>query len=100
MSGQKSWGYDYGLRDQIRRAMVSVSANIVEGFEKNTNKEFIRYLRIAKGSIGEVRNHFYVAESLGYISNKEFNVVNQELLTVAKQIGGFINYLRKFRYQE
>ena len=60
---------DYGFKDQIQRAGVSVMNNIAEGFEKNSsNQEFARYLDISKGSCGEVRSMYYVAEDLGYIS--------------------------------
>ncbi len=88
---------DFGLRDQLRRAIVSVSSNIVEGFEKNNNNEFIRYLKIAKGSAGEARNQIYIALSATYISESQFNKVNKLLEDLARQIGGFIIYLEKQR---
>ncbi|MCX6763243.1 MAG: four helix bundle protein [Candidatus Moranbacteria bacterium] len=84
---------DFGLRDQIRRAVVSISSNIVEGFEKNSNNEFIRFLKIAKGSTGEVRNQLYIAFSVGYASKQEFDIINVELENLAGQIGKFISYL-------
>ena len=84
---------DFGLRDQIRRAIISVSSNIVEGFEKNNNNEFIRFLKIAKGSAGEVRNQLYIALTVGYITKSEFERVNKELIDLSNQIGSFINYL-------
>jgi len=84
-------------RDQIRRAIVSVSSNIVEGFEKNNNNEFIRYLKIAKGSVGEVRNQLFIAKELSYITESEFNNINKLLLDLANQIGAFIVYLTKTR---
>ena len=84
---------DYGLKDQIRRAIVSVSSNIVEGFEKNNNNEFIRYLRISKGSCGEVRNQLYIALTVGYISDSEFEELNQKAKTLANKIGKLIIYL-------
>lgn len=84
---------DFGLRDQIRRAIISVSSNIVEGFEKNNNNEFIRYLKIAKGSAGEVRNQLYIALMVNYITKTEFEELNRELIDLSKQIGSFINYL-------
>ena len=90
---QGKFSKDFGLRDQIRRAIISVSSNIVEGFEKNNNNEFIRYLRIAKGSTGEVRNQLYIALAVGYITKSEFENLNKELIDLSNQIGSFINYL-------
>jgi four helix bundle protein len=86
---------DFSLKDQIRRAVVSISSNIVEGFEKSNNNEFIRYLRIAKGSTGEVRNQLYVACNLGYLTEEEFKEINEKFISLAKQIGSFISYLEK-----
>ncbi len=59
LASQPKFSRDFPLRDQIRRAIISVSSNIVEGFEKNNNNEFIRYLKISKGSAGEVRNQLF-----------------------------------------
>jgi four helix bundle protein len=84
---------DYGLKDQVRRASVSIMANIAEGFERGSNKEFIQFLYIAKGSAGEVRAQLYIAFDLGYISKGEFDNLNTELLTLSKQLSGFIKYL-------
>lgn len=84
---------DYGLKDQIQRAMVSVSSNIVEGFEKNNNNEFIRYLRIAKGSAGEVRNQLHIALSVGYVTPVDFERIMKGLEGLSGQIGAFIVYL-------
>jgi four helix bundle protein len=90
---------DFGLRDQIRKSTISISANIVEGFEKNNNNEFIRFLKIAKGSVGETRNHLYIALGIGYIDEEEFNGLNNQLMSVAKQLSGFISYLVKQKEQ-
>lgn len=84
---------DFGLRDQMQRAAVSISSNIAEGFEKNNNKEFIRYLRIAKGSAGELRNQFEIAYNLKYLDSMEYKDIQEELLLLARQISGFIKYL-------
>jgi len=88
---------DYGLRDQIRRAVISISSNIVEGFEKNNSNEFIRYLRISIGSVGEARNQLEIAKAVGYITDEELRVVDDKLLNLSKQIGGFIRYLDQHR---
>ena len=86
---------DFSLRDQIRRAVISISSNIVEGFEKNNNNELVRYLKISKGSIGEVRNQLHIALTINYITLQEFNGLNSKLQELGKQIGGFIVYLSK-----
>lgn len=97
ISANRYFVKDFGLKDQIRRAVVSTSSNIVEGFEKNNNNEFIRYLKIAKGSIGEVRNQLFIAKEVNYISLIEFNNINILLLDLANQTGSFISYLEKTR---
>jgi len=97
LSSKKEFGRDFGLRDQIRRAIVSVSSNIVEGFEKNNNNEFIRYLKITKGSIGEVRNQLEIAHIVGYITKDELSNTDEKLLDLAAQTGGFIKYLETKR---
>jgi len=84
---------DFGLRDQIRRAIVSVSSNIVEGFEKSNNNEFVRFLKMAKGSCGEARNQIHIALVIGYITQTEFNTINEQLIKLGGQIGGFTHYL-------
>ncbi|RKY95053.1 MAG: four helix bundle protein, partial [Ignavibacteriae bacterium] len=64
---------DYGLKDQIQRAAVSIMNNISEGFERDNNKEFMRFLSYSKGSAGEVRSMLYVAMDLEYISKNDFD---------------------------
>ncbi|HRX63706.1 MAG TPA: four helix bundle protein [Candidatus Absconditabacterales bacterium] len=93
ITDEKVFFKDFGLRDQIRRASVSISSNIVEGFERDNNNEFIRFLKIAKGSCGEVRSQIYVAFSVGYIQEEIFKDLKNEFLELSKQIGGFIKYL-------
>jgi four helix bundle protein len=67
--------------------------NIAEGFEKNCRNEFIRYLKISKGSIGEVRTQLYIANSINYITEVEFNIVDNELNCLTKQTGKLISWL-------
>jgi four helix bundle protein len=97
LTSKKEFIREFALKDQIRRAAVSISSNIVEGFEKNNNNEFIRYLKIAKGSVGELRNQIYICRDIKYISLNEFKTINSELMTLASQIGAFIYYLSSKR---
>jgi len=93
LTTKNTFSKDFNLKDQIRKAAISVSSNIAEGFEKNNNNEFIRFLKIAKGSVGEVRSQFYIALRVNYISQEEFNKINKELEGLAGQIGSLISYL-------
>jgi len=81
---------DLGLRDQIRRASVSVMANLAEGFERGSSREFHQFLVIAKGSCAEVRSHLYVAQDVGYLTAAQ----SQELQTSAVQLGRILGALR------
>ena len=62
---------DFGLRDQMQRAAISVPSNIAEGYERRYNKEFIRYLNIAKGSLGELRTQLYIAMDIDLIQKEK-----------------------------
>lgn len=84
---------DIDLQRQLRRATVSISSNIAEGFERNTDKEFIHFLFIAKGSAGEVRSQLYIALDLKFISVAQFNEMIEEITEISKLISGLIKYL-------
>jgi len=86
MTGSGDFSKDYGLKDQIQRASISICSNIAEGFERRGNKEFINFLWIAKGSAAEVCSQLYNARDLGYITDKGFKVMYDS----AKQIGGML----------
>jgi four helix bundle protein len=94
ITDQGDFSKDYGLRDQIRRASISITSNIAEGFERETTKEFIRFLYIAKASSGEFRSQLYLAIDLKYISNNEFERLNFKVNEVSKLISGLIKYLK------
>lgn len=93
VSNDGAFSRDFGLRDQIRRAAVSIMSNIAEGFERGSNKEFIQFLFIAKGSAGEARSQLYVALDLGYIGKEAFDYLNADLISISRQISGFAKYL-------
>ena len=86
---------DYGFKDQIQRASVSIMNNIAEGFERSSDAEFKRFLFIAKGSCGEVRSMLYLAKELNYITNGEFRRFYQKAIEISKAISGFIKSLNK-----
>lgn len=86
---------DYGLRDQIQRASVSIMANIAEGFDSNSDEEFIRFLRYALRSATEVQSHLYVALDQNYIDKPAFDDLYAQAGETKSLISGFIRYLRK-----
>ena len=92
---QGKFSNDFDLIRQIRRASVSISSNIAEGFERNTDKEFVYFLYVAKASAGEVRSQLYLANDLEYINNGDFNQLKNKVVEISKLIGGLIKYLKK-----
>jgi four helix bundle protein len=95
ISRRGEFARDFALRDQIRRAAVSVTSNIAEGFERGGNREFIQALSVAKGSAGEVRSQLYVALDEEYISQPEFDDLCALALRVSRLIAGFMSFLQK-----
>jgi len=85
---------DYSLSDQIKRAAVSIMANIAEGFSRKGNKEFIQFLFIGKSSATELQSHLYVALDQGYIKNDDFNEIYDQADKVQRQISNLIKYLQ------
>ena len=82
---------DYGLKDQMTRAAVSIPSNIAEGYERGTNKEFIRYLNIAKGSAGELRTQLYIAKEIGIITKEAMAELVEETMGIAGMLRALAN---------
>ena len=92
-TNQAGFNRDFGLRDQIRRASVSVMSNIAEGFESRTDMQFINFLGMARASAGEVRAQLYIALDQKYITDEQFQETFVVAQTCARQIANFIKYL-------
>jgi len=87
--------HDFALRDQIRRAVVSIVSNIAEGFERGGNREFAHFLAIAKGSSGEVKAQLYIALDAGFLQREEFDRLYGLATETGRLIGGFMRYLQQ-----
>jgi four helix bundle protein len=86
---------DFALRDQIRRAVISIMSNIAEGFGAGSDAEFLRFLGYARRSLSETQSQLYIALDLGYITKNDFDITYQKANTAEKQINAFIAYLAK-----
>ena len=86
---------DYGLRDQMTRAAVSIPSNIAEGKERETVPELIRFLYIAKGSAGELRTQVHIAYRIGYIESEVFRGLIKRAELLSKKLASFIQSLRR-----
>ena len=93
-TNEGAFAKDFGLKDQIRRAAVSTLSNIAEGFERGSNREFIQFLTIAKGSNGELRAQLHVALGQAYLSQTAFDPLRTESETLSRQLATFIRYLQ------
>jgi len=93
LSNKEGFNRDFGLRDQIRRASVSVMSNVAEGFESRTDVQFINFLGIARASAGEVRAQLYIALDQKYISDDQFKEAYTLAEKCARQVAKFIAYL-------
>jgi len=95
VTNQGAFAKDFGLRDQIRRASVSIMSNIAEGFGRGGNREFIQFLSMAKGSVSQVQAQIYVAVDAGYLTKDQFQQLYSLAQSTGNLIGGFIRYLTK-----
>ena len=85
---------DFGLKDQMTRAAVSISSNIAEGAERDSKQEFIRFLHIAKGSAAELRTQVYIACQIGIISNDTQKEFTEELKKISSMLHGLIKFIK------
>ncbi len=88
---------DFGLRDQIRKASVSIMSNIAEGFDRGSRAEFHQFLVIAKGSCAEVRSQLYVALDIKYISREQFHQIKELAEETSRIISGLRSAIQKQR---
>jgi four helix bundle protein len=99
VSSKGSFLTDYSLRNQIRRASVSIMSNIAEGFDRSGNREFIQFLATAKASAAEVRCQLYVALDQNYITSPEFGELSALAAETGRMTGGLIRYLKSSRFK-
>jgi four helix bundle protein len=85
---------DYGFKDQIQRAAISIMSNIAEGFERGGNKEFTYFLTIARGSLAEVKSLSYTGLDVTYITSEQFKTIEERTLKLNGLLNGFISYLK------
>ena len=97
ISKEGHFSNDWTLRDQIRKAAISVMSNITEGFDSGTKNEFVRFLTFSKRSTSEIQSQLYTALDQSYISQNEFTTIYQEAEEIRKMISGFIKYLKGIR---
>jgi four helix bundle protein len=94
ITADSDFAKDFGLKDQIRRASVSIMANIAEGHGRKTNSEFANFLNIARGSTAEVQSHLHIALGLNYINQKDFDELYQTLTEISRMTLALAQYLR------
>ena len=86
---------DWGMRDQMQRAAVSIAANIAEGYERGSRKEYIQFLNIAKGSVGELRCLLTIASRLHYAEEAILKSLSDDSEEISRMLKGLINSLRR-----
>jgi four helix bundle protein len=96
ITNYNSFDKDFGLKEQMRRAAVSISSNIAEGDERNSNKESIRFLYIANGSVAELITQIIIAYEIKYINNNTYKDMILELEQISKMIKSLINYRKRY----
>lgn len=94
LTADGNFSKDFGLKDQIRRASVSIMANIAEGHGRRTNAEFANFLSMARGSAAEVQSHLHIARGLTYVSQTDFDQLYSQLTEISRMTLSLAQYLR------
>ena len=87
-------GFDHGLKNQMTRAAVSIASNVAEGAERNSSKEFARFLCIARGSAAELRTQTYIAYKIGFLNQEAKDEIVDELIEISKMLFGLAQSLK------
>ncbi|MFT3870347.1 MAG: four helix bundle protein [Nibricoccus sp.] len=90
LSSSGSLSKDFGLRDQIRRSAISIPSNIAEGDERDTNKDSVRFLYIAKGSLAELRTQLEIAQTVSLVSKQDYQVLEAKCAEIGRMLGALI----------
>ena len=95
LSSEGPFAKDFGLRDQIRRASVSIMANIAEGHGRKSNAEFANFLNLARGSAAEVQSHLHIALGIDYIDKTKFDDLYSKVTEISRMLLSLAQYLRE-----
>ena len=95
ITNRPAFAKDFGLKDQIQRASVSIMGNVAEGFDRGGDNEFVQFLSFSKGSCGEVKSHLYVALDQQYVTPTQFTELYNSADEVGRLLSGFMGYLRQ-----
>lgn len=98
VTGRFPQNEQFGLINQMRRASVSITSNIAEGFSRNTSRDKIQFYCVAQGSLTELQNQLVIAEDIGYIAHDSFQKLFDQSITVHKIINGLIKSLKSRYY--
>jgi four helix bundle protein len=99
LTNRKKFSQDFELKNQIRRSAVSIMANVAEGFHRNSNKDFLKFLDYSRASIAETLSHCYVALDQEYIAAADMEALKKQADLVWRKINNLISYLNKHANQ-
>lgn len=92
LTSEGNFSKDFSLKDQIRRASISIVSNIAEGYERNSDKDFIRFLLISKGSLSELRTQLEISMEIGYIDQDSYNQIESQTQKIGKMLTNLIKF--------